>query len=204
MPDLPDEAFQRTDSTPDEHFYQYPRFVAHIDDSAITEVTELYREHIPANSTVLDLMSSWISHLPEEVGYHEVHGLGMNREELAANRQLNHWVVQNLNENPVLPYDDNYFDAVTICVSVDYLTQPINVFKEIYRVLKPGGVLIITFSNRCFPTKAIALWLRLDPRGQIALVQEYFNQSGSWTNMEALDRSKPGTDPLYAVIGKKK
>lgn len=204
MPDLPEEAFQRTDNTPDEHFYQYPRFVAHIDEWAIAQVTQLYREYIPANSTVLDLMSSWISHLPPDVSYHEVHGLGMNSEELAANRQLNHWVVQNLNENPVLPYNDNRFGAVTICVSVDYLTQPIAAFKEIYRVLKPGGVLIITFSNRCFPTKAIALWLRLDPRGQVALVQEYFNQSGNWTSMEALDRSKPGTDPLYAVIGKKK
>ena len=196
--------FSRLDESPDELFYETPRFVTHIDDAAIAAVTQLYREYFPAGGAVLDLMSSWISHLPAEVAYHRVVGLGMNREELAANRRLHSWVLQDLNENPRLPFDDAQFDAAGICVSVDYLTRPVEVLRECGRVLRPGSPLVITFSNRCFPTKVIAAWRMLDDRGHQELVARYFTEAGNWSDLRTLDRSPaPDSDPLYAVIARR-
>jgi ubiquinone/menaquinone biosynthesis C-methylase UbiE len=150
-------------------------------------------------------MSSWISHLPREVTYARVAGLGMNAEELAANTQLTEWVVHNLNRDPTLPYGDGEFDGASICVSVDYLTQPVAVLRELGRVLKPGAPLVITFSNRCFPTKAIALWHELDDEGHVALVARLMAEAGAFEPIETLDRSPKGWgDPLYAVVGKRK
>ena len=201
---LPEEAFRRLDETPDDIFYSVPRLVTHIDDRAIAAVTQLYRDYFLPFGTILDLMSSWISHLPPEVRYSKVYGLGMNEEELSKNPRLDDYSVQNLNENPSLPYENNTFDGVGICVSVDYLTQPIAVFKELHRVMKEGAPLVITFSNRCFPTKAIAAWLQLPEQARLQLVGEYFKQSANWTHLEFLNRSPgPGSDPLWAVIGRK-
>ena len=194
--------FSRLDESPDELFYATPRFVTHIDDAAIAAVTQLYREYVPAGGAVLDLMSSWISHLPAEIAYRRVAGLGMNREELAANPRLHAWVVQHLNETPRLPFDDAQFDAAGICVSVDYLTRPVEVLRDCGRVLRPGSSLVITFSNRCFPTKVIAAWRMLDDRGHQELVARYFTEAGDWTEIVTLDRSPSAdSDPLYAVIG---
>ncbi|MEO1654503.1 MAG: methyltransferase domain-containing protein [Bacteroidota bacterium] len=149
-------------------------------------------------------MSSWISHLPPEVKYQEVIGLGMNEAELAKNPRLNQYYVHNLNENPQLPFEDNYFDGVGICVSVDYLSRPLEVFRELHRVMKVGAPLVITFSNRCFPTKVIGAWLQLNDQQRMYLVAQYFKQSGGWTEPELLDRSAgPGYDPLYGLIGRK-
>lgn len=198
------EAFRRLDETPDDIFYSVPRLVTHIDDRAIAAVTQLYREYFLPFATILDLMSSWISHLPPEVRYSNVYGLGMNEEELSKNPRLNAYQVQDLNQNPILPYEDNTFDGVGICVSVDYLTQPVAVFKELHRVMKAGAPLVITFSNRCFPTKAIVAWLQLPESGRLQLVGEYFKQSADWTQLEFLNRSPgAGSDPLWAVIGRK-
>jgi hypothetical protein len=124
---LPAEAFQRQDENPDAQFYGFPRMVQHIDDEAIAAVTELYRHQLPADGAVLDLMSSWISHLPDEVQYSRISLLGMNSAELAANPRGDDFRVHDLNTNPQLPYSDNEFDAATICVSIDYLTQPTEV-----------------------------------------------------------------------------
>ena len=202
---LPPEAFRRVDETPDEVFYRSPRLVTHIDDAAIGAVTQLYREYFPVNGAILDLMSSWISHLPPEVAYERVVGLGMNREELAANPRLTEFVAQNLNANPRLPFDDNAFDGAGLCVSIDYLTDPVAILREAGRVLKPDAPLVITFSNRCFPTKAVAIWHTLDDRGHVALVQRFLSDTGCFTAPEALDRSprRGRSDPLYAVIGRK-
>ena len=202
---LPPEAFRRGDETPDEEFYRIPRLVTHLDEAAIGAVTQLYREYFPANGAVLDLMSSWISHLPPEVAYGRVAGLGMNWEELAANPRLTEFVVQNLNTDPRLPFEDNAFGGAGLCVSIDYLTDPTAVLREAGRVLKPGAPLVITFSNRCFPTKAIAIWHALDDRGRIALVQHFFADTGCFTAPQILDRSpqRGRSDPLYAVIGRK-
>ena len=203
MQELPEGAFGRMDETPDEEFYRTPRLVTHIDDRAIAAVTQLYREYFPADGEILDLMSSWISHLPPEIGYRRVVGLGMNEEELRRNERLDSCVVQNLNENPILPFGDAEFDGCGICVSVDYLTRPVEVLREVGRVLKAGAPVVITFSNRCFPTKAVAVWHQLDDRGHVRLVEDYLRQAGNWDEVRGLDRSprRLFSDPLYAVIG---
>ena len=202
---FPASAFRRQDETPDAEFYHHPRFVTHIDDPAIAAVTQLYREYFLPDSAVLDLMSSWVSHLPAEVAYRRVVGLGMNAAELRGNPRLAAHVVQDLNQNPVLPFADEEFDGATICVSIDYLTQPVAVLRELARVLRPGAPLVITFSNRCFPSKAVAAWHHLDDRGHLALVHRYLEAAGGWTATELLDRSPrpPGrSDPLFAVVAR--
>jgi len=211
MPDapIPPAAFQRQDESPDERFYASPRLVTHIDDQAIAAVTQLYREFFPAEGRILDLMSSWISHLPPEVQYRQVVGVGLNRTELEHNVRLTGLVVQNLNTTPRLPFEDASFDACGITVSVDYLTRPVEVLRDLGRVLVPGGPVVISFSNRCFPTKAVAIWHRLDAAGQLALVQRYLQEAENWTDIVGLDRSPRASgrrtgDPLYAVVGRAK
>lgn len=208
---LPSDWFRRTDETPDEAFYAFPRFVTHLDAGAIAAVTQLYREFLPPGGAILDLMSSWVSHLPPEVAYREVVGLGMNRAELAANPRLSRFVVQNLNREPRLPFADGEFDGAGLCVSIDYLTDPVAVLREVARVLAPGAPLVVTFSNRCFPTKAVAVWRALDDAGHRALIVALFRAAGEelWTMPpEALDRSPSppgdgGADPLYAVVARR-
>jgi SAM-dependent methyltransferase len=195
------ELFRRIDESPDALFYDVPRLVTHIDDPAIGAVTQLYREYFPAGGAILDLMSSWVSHLPEEVAYRRVVGLGMNAEELATNPRLHARVVQDLNADPRLPFADAEFDAAGICVSVDYLVRPVEVLRECGRVVRAGGPLVITFSNRCFPTKAIAAWQMLDDAGHQRLVAQFLEAAGNWTRITPLDRSPVrGHDPLYAVV----
>ena len=153
MPQIPEEAFRRADETPDEEFHRTPRLVNHIDDGAIAAVTQLYRELFPAGGEILDLMSSWVSHLPPEVAYRRVIGLGMNEVELRRNEKLDSYIVQNLNTNPELPFGEAEFDGVGICVSIDYLTRPVEALREVGRVLKVEAPLIVTFSNGCLPKR---------------------------------------------------
>lgn len=196
---LPPQAFLRRDNAPDDEFYRFERLVTHIDPAAVAAVTQLYRQFLPAGGTVLDLMSSWVSHLPAEVHYGRVAGLGMNAAELAHNPRLTERVVQDLNQQPQLPYADAAFDAATICVSVQYLTQPVAVFAELRRVLRPGAPLVVTFSNRCFPDKAIYAWQTLDDGGHVRLVQHYFEAAGFGPAQVFAHRPKHG-DPLYGVV----
>ena len=198
---MTDPIFKRADDSSDEAFYAAPRFVTHIDAGAIASVTQLYREHLPANGAILDLMTSWVSHLPPEVSYSSVRGLGMNAAELSANPRLTSRVVQNLNTDPVLPLETASIDGACICVSVDYLTQPVRVLREVGRVLRGNAPLVITFSNRCFPTKVIAPWLSLDDAGRVALVQGFLQAAGNFASVMTLNRSPQRGDPLYAVIG---
>jgi SAM-dependent methyltransferase len=200
---LPPEFFQRADPAPDEVFYREPRFVTHIDDATIEALTGLYRELIPAGSEVLDLMSSWVSHLPEDVEYGRVVGLGMNEQELATNPQLDDYVVHNLNEDPALPFEDASFDFVVNAVSVQYLTQPAAVFASIARVLRPGGTSVVAFSHRMFPTKAVAVWQQLSRDDRARLVASYHVLAGGFEDPIFLDRSPAGADPLWAVVAKK-
>ena len=202
LPRIPVEAFRRAEVTPDEEFYRTPRIVTHIDDGAIAAVTQLYREFFPAGGEILDLMSSWVSHLPPEIRYRRVIGLGMNEVELCRNERLDSYIVQNLNTNPGLPFGEGEFDGVGICVSIDYLTRPVEVLHEVGRVLKVGGPLITTFSNRCFPTKAVEIWRQLDDQGHMRLVEEYLQEAGNFRNVRSLDRSPRRVfgDPLYAVV----
>ena len=200
---LPPQAFARMDESPDEEFYEEPRLVTHIDERAIAAVTQLYRETLPPGGAVLDLMSSWISHLPPEMRFSKVAGLGMNEQELKANPRLHAYTVHNLNDEPALPYDDGEFDAACICVSVDYLVKPVQVIRDIGRVLAPGAPLVITFSNRCFPTKAVAIWHRLTGPGQQQLVESYLTEAGNWDDVRSLTPVPEDFrgDPLFAVLG---
>jgi len=199
-----DEAFRRYDESPDELFYTEPRLVTHIDDGAIAAVTQLYREYFPPGGSILDLMSSWVSHLPAEVTYQRVAGLGMNETELAANPRLTEFTVRNLNQDPHLPFDDGEFDGAGLCVSIQYLIDPPVVLREVGRVLKVGAPLVITFSNRCFPRKAVFIWQMLDDVDHGRLVEQYLQAAGNWSAIERLNRSaRPaGGDPLYAVVGR--
>ena len=192
-------AFARQDESPDDRFYAQPRFVEHIDDVAIADVVRIHRERLPAGGEILDLMSSWVSHLPPDVTYRRVTGLGMNAAELAANPRLDAAVVHDLNAGATLPFEDATFDAATICVSIQYLTDPVSVLRDLARVVRPGGPAIVTFSNRCFPTKAVAIWQALDDYGHLTLVSKYFESAG-WQYIETLPSPSRWADPLYAVI----
>jgi len=208
--------FQRYDETPDSKFYASPRFVTHIDDKAIKALTEWYRQHLPVSglrdSAVLDMCSSWVSHYPMGYKAGRVVGLGMNEEELARNPVLTEALVQDLNENPKLPYADNSFDMITNSVSVDYLTKPLDVFREAHRVLKPGGIMACSFSNRCFPTKVISLWSMTGDMEHVWIVGSYFHYAvrGGFTPPQCNDISpqrnipfSPATDPMYVVWARK-
>jgi hypothetical protein len=201
---LPEGAFTKLDTEEDEHFYEPPRLVCHIDDSAIAALTDLYRTVLPAGGVLLDLMSSWVSHLPPEIGYAEVIGHGMNAAELAANPRLSRWFVQNLNRDTALPLGDAGLDAAMICVSIQYLQQPVAVLRELSRVLRPGAPLVISFSNRCFWTKAVAIWRALDDEGHARLVESYLRHAG----FERIETHRLAewvedvSDPMIAVVGR--
>jgi SAM-dependent methyltransferase len=196
--DFPAEFFRRVDESPDDGFYVPPRLVTHIDDGAIAAVGELYDE-LGIDGEVLDLCSSWVSHFRDAPKRLVL--LGMNAAELERNPQASEHVVHDLNDDPCLPFADASFDAATCCVSVDYLVQPLEVFDEVARVLRPGGVFVCTFSNRCFPTKAIRGWLASDDETHVAIVRRYFEGSRGWVRVESQRRTAADNrgDPLYGV-----
>ncbi|GAB4041909.1 class I SAM-dependent methyltransferase [Spirosoma jeollabukense] len=194
--------FQRYDETDDRQFYRQPRLVNHIDEAALRATINLYAEYLPTGGNILDLMSSWVSHLPTNIPYGRVAGLGMNEVELKVNPQLTEYVVQNLNQLPRLCYGDNTFDGGMVTVSVQYLTQPVLVYQEMARVLRPGSPFLTVFSNRLFATKAVAIWQSLDDQGHQQLVRWYYEQTGLFGHIKVLDRSPGGgRDPLFAVVG---
>jgi len=222
---FPPDAFAREDESDDALFYQTPRLVNHIDDHAIAAVGEAYRRFLPPGGAYLDLMSSWVSHFPEDLPRTRIVGHGMNEFELRSNPVLAEYFVQDLNQDPRLPFEDATFDGVTICVSVQYLTRPVEVFGEVGRVLKPGCPVIVSFSNRCFPTKAVRIWRMLDDGGHAQLVAAYLNETGSFEAARAFDFSprvtffgvpedaalrqriasgSVHTDPLFVVVGVRK
>jgi SAM-dependent methyltransferase len=198
-PSLPDHFFRREDMSSDRFFYESPRLLTHIDDATIEALTGLYRELIPPDSRVLDLMSSWVSHLPSERAYAGVTGLGMNLAELEANAALTERTVHDLNANPTLPYADASFDVALCAVSVQYLTQPVEVFREVGRTLVPGGTFMVSFSHRLFPSKAVAVWQELGPQDRVRLVATYFGLAGNFGEPVFIDRSPAGADPLWCV-----
>jgi len=197
------EYFARHDNTPDEAFYRPPRLVKHIDEPACAALAAYYDTILPSGGAVLDLMSSWVSHLPEDNDYEQVVALGMNATELAANEQASAGLVHNLNTQPVLPFADGVFDGCVLTVSIQYLVQPGAVFREVGRVLKPGAPLAIAYSNRMFPTKAVAIWQSLNDERRAQLINLYLEQSGVFGARKFEDISPhPGqSDPLYVVTG---
>jgi SAM-dependent methyltransferase len=204
---------QRTklDDTNDTNFYSYPRFVTHVDEGFIQQLTDLYQETLAPNTRIFDMMSSWVSHLPDEIEFEHVEGHGINAEELARNPRFDHYFVQNLNDKQMLPLEDESFDAVLNAVSVQYLQYPEQVFAEIHRILKPGGVAIISFSNRMFYQKAIQAWRDSAELERVELVKRYFEAVPGFSSPQAIVRpaSVPailqmlgvlGGDPFYAVL----
>ncbi|WP_369137798.1 class I SAM-dependent methyltransferase [Modestobacter versicolor] len=200
---FPPGFFDRSDEAPDAGFYRSPRLVTHIDDGAIAAVGQLYADlgidgDAPRPVRVLDLMSSWVSHFGTPPA--ELVVLGMNAAELAANPAATERLVHDLNADPRVPLPDDDVDAVVCCVSIDYLTRPVEVLAEAARVLRPGGHLAITYSNRCFPTKAVRGWLATDDQQHGAVVAELVRRAGGFTEPTVQLRTRPGTgDPLYAV-----
>jgi SAM-dependent methyltransferase len=195
---FPPGFFDRADPSPDGEFYVPLRLVTHIDDDAIRTVGALYGE-LGIDGEVLDLMGSWISHFrrpPERLTV-----LGMNAAELAANRAAAATVVHDLNTDPRLPFAGDSFDAAVCCVSVDYLVHPVEVFTDVARVVRPGGPFVCTFSNRCFPTKAIRGWLDSSDEQRCHIVAEYFRLADGWSAPVAQRRTPEAHrgDPLFGV-----
>lgn len=204
---------QRTKLDPSEDtlFYESPRFVTHVDEGFIQQLTDLYRDRLKPQTRIFDMMSSWVSHLPDDMEFAHVEGHGLNQEELTRNPRLNHYFVQDLNQDPKLPLEDQSFDAVLNTVSVQYIQYPEAIFSEIHRVLKPGGIAIISFSNRMFFQKAIQTWRDGSETSRVELVKQYFKSVTGFTEPEVIARQAqtptvlqwlgvPGGDPFYAVI----
>ena len=214
--------FGRMDESLDTVFYADSRLVYHIDDGAVGAVTTYYNEIFSAfreeqgrAPDVLDICSSWVSHYPKDAQLGTVCGCGMNEYELSQNPVFTGgldaascppFVAKDLNVDPAIPYPDATFDFVTCVVSVDYLNKPLEVFKELHRVLRPGGKAVMAISNRCFPTKAIQIWLQTNDLEHIFIVGSYFHYSGGWEPPFALDRSpNPGkSDPMFIISAEKK
>lgn len=204
-PPFTSEDFFRADQIFDGSFYAVPRLVYHIDEAAVASLTQFYRKNIKPKSRILDICSSWVSHYPMEFRdtMGRISGTGMNNLELIANDQLSDFVAKDLNEDPVLSYEDNSFDVVTCVVSIDYLIHPIEMLKEVHRVLRPGGKIIISQSNRCFPSKAIAMWLKMNDRQHLELINGYFQYAGGFKPRTAFDITATGPsnyyDPMFIV-----
>ena len=208
------EQRSKLDDTNDLNFYDSPRLVTHVDNGFIERLSALYQQELKPKTRILDLMSSWVSHLPENIQFDRVEGHGMNAEELAKNPRLDHYFVQNLNQNPKLPLENADFDAVLITVSVQYLQYPEAVLSEIYRILKPDGVVIISFSNRMFYQKAIAAWRDGTDTDRVNLVRQYFKSVDGFSEPKVIAHQPvlpgflqmlglAGGDPFYAVVARK-
>ena len=192
------EHFAREDESPDPHFYGPPRHVAHIDDEARTALTRQMDDILPNGGDVLDLMASYYSHLPDR-RFRSVIGLGLNAEELSKNAQLSAGVVHDVNERPDLPFRDDSFDACILTVSIQYATRPIELFGSVRRILRSGGVFMVAYANRMFPTKAIALWRAISMADRGRLVQIYCQEAGGFRDIQAKALSSKGDDEIHAV-----
>jgi SAM-dependent methyltransferase len=212
---LPTGALQRDDNAGDADFYARPRLMQHLDASCRAGIADLYGRFMQPGMRVLDLMSSIASHLPETPADLQVSGLGMNHDELAANPRLKERVVHDLNACATLPWCDDNFDCVVNTASIEYLVQPTAVLAEVRRVLRPGGIFAVTFSDRWFPPKAIRVWRQIHPFERLALVLGLLLQAGFRDlHTETLrgvrrpqdDRyigQREFSDPLFAVWGRK-
>lgn len=209
--------FGRDDETPDTEFYEKPRIVDHLDSFALSTVEDLYARLIPKEARVLDLMAGADSHLRDEIEPQYVAGLGLNQEELTENKALDDALAHDLNADPKLPFEDNQFDVVINTVSVDYMTRPIEVFREVARILKPNGLLIVVFSNRMFPPKAVNIWKSTNEAERVDLVKRFFSLAEALImegSFESTGKPRPEgdkyyslgipSDPIYALWAKKK
>jgi SAM-dependent methyltransferase len=202
----PEHFFRRIDEDDDALFYSFARLTVHIDDWAIQRIGEIFAERLPPNAVLLDLMSSWRSHLPPALNPAAVVGLGLNRAEMEDNPALTSVVVHDLNRDPRLPFPDGHFQGAILTVSIQYLVRPVAVFSEVGRVLRAGAPFVVAFSNRMFPTKAVWIWQRSSEAQRVELVKGYFAGSGAFERIEAIECHYEGgyADPVYAVAGVKR
>ena len=191
------EFFVREDERPDALFYEHPRLASHLDHEARSVARSWYASLVPNGGRVLDLLAGIDSHLPEHLAH--VVGLGLNGEELARNPRVDEAVLHDVNRDPTLPCEGATFDAAVCTVSVQYLTRPIELFREVGRVLRPGGVFVVAFSNRMFPTKAVLAWRASDDAAHHRLVHSYFQEAGCFGEVEAKRHAPATGDPLYAL-----
>ena len=212
------DAFSRLDENDDSLFYSKDRFVSHLDSFAQTTVEKIIAELIvEEHPVILDLMAGWDSHIPKTLSPARVVGLGLNENELRKNKDLTETVIHDINQDPTLPFSRDTFDVVINTVSVDYMTQPLSIFKEVARVLKPGGLFLVIFSNRMFPEKAVKVWREADEDERIILVQDFFKDSELFEEPNLfISRGKPRpksdkyaslgipSDPVYAWYADKK
>jgi len=196
------EGMRPSDTSPDHLFYKDPRMVQHLDSTARQSIRTEYAKLIAPGSRVLDLMGSWDSHLPNDLKLQALTVLGMNKVELNANKLATDTVVQDLNQNPILPFKNNSFEAIVCTASIEYLTDPLAVFAEMQRVLVPGGVLALAFSNRWFPPKAIQIWTELHEFERLGMVMEMFQRTPGFSDMHTLTRRgqpRPEDDPHQEI-----
>ena len=191
----------KQDESNDELFYSMPRFVQHLDGGFRKELTNLYSDRIEAGTIILDLMSSWVSHLPASNNYKEVIGHGLNEQELKANKQLSSYWLQNLNVNQHLPLADCQIDTGLIVAGWQYLQKPEAVASELFRVVKPGGILIVSFSNRMFSSKAPLAWLESSDRERLNLISKVVRHQG-WHIEELVSKETVDSGPLKWFAGK--
>jgi SAM-dependent methyltransferase len=212
-----DNPFQRENEADDCLFYESTRLVKHVDSIASDHISEIYSRFLNPGIKVLDLMSGSSSHLPEDMPSLEITGLGLNQAELDKNTALHHRVVHNLNQNPILPFENQQFDLVICSLSVEYLNQPQAVFKDIARILKPEAQLIITFSDRWLTQKVTRIWKMLYPFERMGLVTDFFKSTGRFENLatesiqgyyrpysDPLYKERRDSDPIFAVWGQVK
>ena len=202
----PEGSFRREDETNDGLFYAQPRLVVHVDDFATEAVASYFGRVLPQGGVILDLMSSWRSHIPQELPRKKLVGLGLNAIEMAENPALDQAVVYDINVDPKLPFDDGAFDAVVITVSIQYIVRPLEVFAHVNRTLKEAGSLHVVYSNRMFPTKAVAIWKALNDASRAQLIATYFQYSGGWEPARTIDigsRQELYVDPVYVVTASK-
>ena len=202
----PAGSFRREDESDDRLFYAQPRLVVHVDEFAIEVIGRYFGRVLPRGGVILDLMSSWRSHVPAELPRKRLVGLGLNALEMAENPELDQAIVHDINADPELPFGDGFFDAVVLTVSVQYIVSPVEVFVQVNRVLKEAGSLHVVYSNRMFPTKAVAVWRTLDDAGRARLIASYFQHSRGWGPAQTLEiGSKDVTyaDPVYVVAASK-
>ena len=202
----PPELFRRQDESDDRLFYAEPRLVVHIDYPAIGAISAYLSDELPPDGVILDLMSSWRSHLPPDLPVRRLIGIGLNEVEMNENPQLDERIIHDINSNPTLPLDDGTLDAAVVTVSIQYVTKPVEVFRDVYRILKPGASFHVIYSNRMFPTKAVAVWQSLDDRRRAQLIASYFQNSGGWDEIRAINitpQLSHYSDPVYVVAATK-
>ena len=211
-------AFSRLDPSDDSRFYATDRFVSHLDSLALSTVEKIIGTLIiEEKPVILDLMGSWDSHIPQDLKPSKVVGLGLNKNELEKNPAYSETVIHDLNKVPELPFPDNTFDAVINTVSVDYITKPVEIFKDVGRILKPGGLFLVIFSNRFFPEKVVNIWRGSSEEERILLVEDFFRASGCFEKPTLfVSKGKPRpkedkyahinipSDPIFALYADKK